>query len=274
MRGEFVDIGGTRLYYYAAGTRGGGDPIVFLHGFPGSAHSWRLLVPLMPEGRRLVLADLAGCGRSDAPASDCRTVDGHARLVRGLMDDLRIARAALVGHAVGAAVALEVARLDAVRVSALVALAPVACGAWPRGMGRLARAAAPLARFVGPAALASFLHGSALRGYADRERGRRSLDRALRTYRSRLTAASFTAHLALPRSAAAAVRPPEPGAVQLPTAVVIGSADPFMPRASAERLQAMIPGATLHVIEGARHFVAEDAPEQCARVIGEVLGRA
>ena len=33
MRGEFVDVGGTRLYYYAAGTRGAGEPIVLIHGF-------------------------------------------------------------------------------------------------------------------------------------------------------------------------------------------------------------------------------------------------
>src|SRR5918911_1196357 len=34
MRGEFVDLAGARLYYYAAGTRGAGEPIVFLHGYP------------------------------------------------------------------------------------------------------------------------------------------------------------------------------------------------------------------------------------------------
>jgi len=30
MRGEFLDINGVRLYYYAAGSRGAGEPIVFL----------------------------------------------------------------------------------------------------------------------------------------------------------------------------------------------------------------------------------------------------
>ena len=37
MRGEFVDVGGTRLYYYAAGTRGKGEPILLIHG--EAAHS-------------------------------------------------------------------------------------------------------------------------------------------------------------------------------------------------------------------------------------------
>ena len=48
MRGEFLDLGGARLYYYAAGTRGAGDPVVFLHGFPTSSHLWRDVVPLVP----------------------------------------------------------------------------------------------------------------------------------------------------------------------------------------------------------------------------------
>ncbi|MEX2325322.1 MAG: alpha/beta fold hydrolase, partial [Gemmatimonadaceae bacterium] len=60
MRGEFVDVGGVRLYYYAAGTRGGGDPIVLLHGFATSSVLWRGLIPLLPPGRRIVAADLLG----------------------------------------------------------------------------------------------------------------------------------------------------------------------------------------------------------------------
>ena len=57
MRGEFLDVGGARLYYYAAGTRGGGEPLVLIHGFPTSSHLWQDLVPLLPDGRRVVVPD-------------------------------------------------------------------------------------------------------------------------------------------------------------------------------------------------------------------------
>ena len=50
MRGEFLDLSGARLYYYAAGTRGVGVPVVFVHGFPTSSHLWSEVVPLMPNG--------------------------------------------------------------------------------------------------------------------------------------------------------------------------------------------------------------------------------
>ena len=105
MRGEFVDLGGVRLYYYAAGTRGAGDPLVFLHGFPGSSHSWRNLAPLMPEGRRQVLVDLLACGRSDGPCDGAERLTTHTQLIRRLLDDLVIPCAAIIGHGVGATIA-------------------------------------------------------------------------------------------------------------------------------------------------------------------------
>jgi len=73
MRGEFLDLSGARLYYYAAGTRGAGVPVVFIHGFPTSSHLWNDVVPLMPQGHRLVVLDLLGFGRSDRPLT--RPVD-------------------------------------------------------------------------------------------------------------------------------------------------------------------------------------------------------
>ncbi|MGQ0765056.1 MAG: alpha/beta fold hydrolase [Gemmatimonadota bacterium] len=43
MRGEFSEIDGTSLYYYASGTRESGRTIVLLHGILTSAHLWARL---------------------------------------------------------------------------------------------------------------------------------------------------------------------------------------------------------------------------------------
>lgn len=272
MRGEFVDVAGTRLYYYAAGTRGGGDPVLFLHGFPGSSHSWRLVVPLMPEGRRLAVPDLMGSGRSDGSRPAGGSIADHAKLIAGLLDDLGVERAALVGHGFGGAVALAVVADQPARVSALALIGTPAFEAWPR-IARLARLAAPLGALLGPAVLASFVHGSALRGFADREAGRRSLDVSLRASASKLGLESMRANLRALRDPAIASLAPRLGTLDLPVAVVWGAADPFLDPSVGRRLQAAIPGATFTVVPGARHYVAEDAPEQCARAIREVLDR-
>ena len=274
VRGEFVDVGGTRLYYYAAGTRGGGAPVVFLHGFPGSGHGWRLLAPLMPEGRRLVVVDLMGCGRSDGPCGGADTVLVHAGLIQGLIDELAIAKAAIVGHGIGGTIATAVALGRPERVAALALLGTIAFDARPRALGRMARMAAPAARLLGGSVLASFLHGSALRGYADREAGRRSLDQSLNGYATRLGADSLVSHLTLDHDPAIMALGGRLGEVRAPTAVVWGSDDPFLDVSVGERLKSAIPGATLDVIPGARHFVAEDAPERCAEVICRLLAES
>src|ERR1700759_690888 len=93
MRGEFLDLSGARLYYYAAGTRGAGVPVVFLHGFATSGHLWADVVPLIPAGQRLVVLDLLGYGRSDRPETRDVDVRSHAERVIELMDELRIQRA-------------------------------------------------------------------------------------------------------------------------------------------------------------------------------------
>ena len=271
MRGEFVDLGGSRLYYYAAGTRGAGVPIVFLHGFPGSAHSWRGLAPLMPEGRRQVIVDLLACGRSDGPCDGADRLDTHVRLIQRLLDDLEIPRAALIGHGVGATIATALALAQPDRISALALLSPIVMGARPRALGRLARAVAPFSRALGGAMVASFLHGSAIRGYTDREVGRHSLDQALNAYTTRLGADSIVTHLRLDRDPAiAAMRVDE---LRLPVAVIVGSEDPFLPSSLGERMRSVIPDATLGVIGGAKHFINEDAPAQCAQLITDLLKR-
>src|SRR5262245_5442385 len=109
MRGEFVEIDSARLYYYAAGTRGAGEPVIFLHVFPTTRHLWPDVAALMPPGQRLVVTDLLGYGRSDPPGNRSLTLHAHAARVAGLMDNLRIPNACIVGHGVGGGIAQALA---------------------------------------------------------------------------------------------------------------------------------------------------------------------
>jgi pimeloyl-ACP methyl ester carboxylesterase len=86
-----------------------GDPtqpcVVLLHGWLGTSHSWRKIVPLLAPTHFVVVPDMRGHGASDKPETG---YDGAslAADVRGVLDALGVERAHVVGHDMGALVAL------------------------------------------------------------------------------------------------------------------------------------------------------------------------
>lgn len=267
MRGEFVDVAGIRVYYYAAGTRGAGEPVVLVHGFPMSSRLWHAVVRDFPPGHRLVVCDLPGYGRSD-PARAPGVASG-VRSVIGLLDDLRIPRACLVGHGLGGTIALRVAAQAPTRVSHLALISTPPPGERPKRMARLARTLLPIARIAPPGFLAGLVQGSLLAGFADRERSRLTLDTCLHHFTTASGRDQLVAHLRELSAATDGAVPMEELPLRIPTAILWGARDPFLPPPVAARLQAALPGATLEILPDASHFVPEDAPQQ---VVGWLRG--
>lgn len=296
MRGEFVDLGGQRLYYFAAGTRGVGEPVLFLHGFPGTSHLWHRVVPRIPDGHRLIVVDQFGSGRSDGlSGSALRTADtsalsradtpaagalltanAHADRALALLDELRVDHACVVGHGSGAAVALDLALRAPQRVSRLCLINAVTADAWLSGAARLARALAhtPFAGLAGAGLLAGLVHGPALRGFADSENGRHALDHFLLPYTQRLGVETLAAQLRAMRDRTLSSQAARLSTLQLPTTIVWGARDPWLPLRQAATLRTAIPNAELDVVDGARHMTPIDAPERVATAIVALLRRA
>lgn len=272
MRGEFVDVGGRRLYYYAAGTRGDGVPVILLHGFPTSSRLWHAVVRDFPPGHRLVVCDLPGYGRSEAGTGelDCAAL---ASATSGLLDDLRVERACLVGHGIGGGIAQAIAVHTPARVSHLALVDSAAFGAAPRRMARLARALLPLARRLPPGLLAGLVQGSVRSGFADPERSRLTLDTCLHPFTTAAGRDHLARHLRLLDHCDTGTITPRLAALGIPTAILWGGEDPYYPVALAHRLQAAIPQATLEIVPGARHFLPEDAPERVLAAITALLRR-
>lgn len=263
MRGEFVDVGGTRLYCHAAGSRGTGTPLVLLHGFPTSAHVWAGLLPLLRPGHRVLCVDLLGFGRSDPPAGHDVTVVGHAARVGALLGLLGISRAVLVGHDVGAAVAWHVAAREPSRVAGLVLLAPTdpAAPAGARKLGAVTRAWP-----AGPRRW--WLRRAIERGWHHAPAAGRAREAA--AYLRPVGATAVSAHLA---ALGAVAGPPRPLPPALPVAVVGGAHDPWARADTVRRLAGTVPGASCDILPDAGHFLVDDAPHDVARAVHSVLDR-
>lgn len=273
MRGEFLDVNGVRLYYYAAGSRGAGEPIVLLHGFPTSSHLWNNVVPLLPPGHRVVVLDLLGYGRSDPPRTTGVDLRSHADRLIGVLDRLGINFACLVGHDIGGGVAQSAAVRYPHRVSRMCLVSSVAFDEWPARAVKLARAMLPLTRHLPPSWILSVVRADLMRGYVDHERGAHDVDLYLRPFATEEGRELLMTHLRALDCAETQGLAPRLKDIVCPTSIVWGEHDPFLSLALGERLHAAIPRSTLEIVPNVRHFLPEESAHEVAASIRRLLQR-
>ena len=116
--GEYIELSGGRVWYEETGA---GDPVILLHGGAVDGRFFRDNVPALAERFRVITMDLWGHGRSpdrDGPFS----LESFATDTAELIERVAGGRAHVVGHSIGAAVALVLAlrRPDVVDRLALI----------------------------------------------------------------------------------------------------------------------------------------------------------
>ena len=122
---RYVTIEGTRIRYIDVGR---GPAVLFLHGLGASMYAWRKnLAPTLAAGYRVIALDHRGFGFSDKPRTGYDNAS-YVRLTVAVLDSLRVADAVLVGHALGGAIAAEVALEHPARVRGLVLIGSAGLG--------------------------------------------------------------------------------------------------------------------------------------------------
>lgn len=102
--GQFVDVAGISVYIQARG-EATNPAVILLHGFGGSTFTWRgTLDPLVQVGYYVVAVDLPPFGLSGKSADLDYSRTALANLVIGVMDELKIDTAVIVGHSMGGSV--------------------------------------------------------------------------------------------------------------------------------------------------------------------------
>jgi len=113
---------GRRTPYLEAGPPDG-RPLLMLHGLGATNASMLPLIAELSDEHRVIAPDLPGFGGSDAPLASYDAAF-FATWVDGLLAELRIDSAAVLGNSLGGRIGLEVALALPHRVRALVLLAP------------------------------------------------------------------------------------------------------------------------------------------------------
>jgi pimeloyl-ACP methyl ester carboxylesterase len=104
--GRFVEADGVLTAFREWGTTG--TPIVLIGGFVEPTFVWNQVAPLLAKHHRVYALDLDGFGYSERRGP--WTLDEWTDQVRGFMRALGLSRPVVVGHSLGAAVAVELAR--------------------------------------------------------------------------------------------------------------------------------------------------------------------
>lgn len=271
---RYLEQGGLRMHYL---DEGAGDPVLLLHGEPTWSYLYRKLIPALTPVARVVAPDYFGFGRSDKPTDPgWYSYDGHVASIERLVEELDLRELTVVVQDWGGPIGLRLAVEHPERFARLVVMnTGIFAGRppseeWLRFRDFVRRVGTDLR----PGQLVRL---SCVTELPDE------------------VVAAYDAPFPAPESKAGALAfpelvPTEPGhpsasrmtAVrealsgwEKPALVLFSDSDPIFATHVGERFAELIPGAgPAEVVEGAGHFLQEDAGERIGERIARFLAAA
>lgn len=272
--GRFVDVRGARIH---AWDQGKGRPVVLIHGASGNLRDWTFdIAPELAKDYRVIAFDRPGLGYSERPKGDGGDPAGQARTLAEATRRLGIERPILIGHSLGAAVAMAWALNEPDSIAGVVSVSG-AVMPWSTtpmlaeqiGLDQLlvgfyfdylqaSAARGGIERFVSRI----FRPQQVPEGYADYVGGPLSLsERAVTANKQDIRALNT----ALRRQA------PDYGRLQMPVEIVSGTADFIInPNRQPIPFNERLPNSRLTLLEGVGHMAHHVAPEAVASALGRI----
>jgi pimeloyl-ACP methyl ester carboxylesterase len=237
--------------------------VVFLHGAGMDHTEWMLQARFFAHhGRGVLAVDLPGHGRSAGPA--VRSIAELADWLVALLDAAKVERAALVGHSMGALIALETAARAPTRVWAVALLGAATKMPVHPDLQKAAEAnddaAADLVASWGFGRRAH-VGGARAPGIWMLGSGVRLLQRAP----NGALAAGLAACNAYQGALAAAPR------VNCPTLLLLGEIDRMTPPAGARDIATRIADSRTIILPGAGHMMMVEQTDQTIDALAEII---
>jgi 2-hydroxymuconate-semialdehyde hydrolase len=262
LPGRMIEAGGRQVHVVEAGA---GEPMVLVHGFAGSTFDWEEhVMPALAASHRAIAFDLLGMGFSERPEGFAYGWDAWRRQLVDVLDALGIARATIVAHSLGGAVASIVAGEHPDRVAKLVLVAPLVPLEQSERQGFFKLLEIP---GIGEAMLGTTDHLPDLPGFSDAYHARAHAAFLRRGTRDALL--TYLRHgRDVPRLVAAY------RTIEAPTLVVAGTVDDTVPYAALRRWSPAIHDALLLPLDATGHWVMRDQPKRLVSAIDAfVAGR-
>ncbi|MFC5187261.1 alpha/beta fold hydrolase [Actinomadura harenae] len=247
------------------------EPVVLLHGTPFSSFVWRGIARALASRFRVFVWDMPGYGQSAKFAGQDVSLAAQGKVFTELLEHWGLDAPRVVAHDFGGATALRAHLLHGARYDRLAVVDPVALEPWGSPFFRLVGENAPVFEQLPPA-----LHRALVREYVTSASGPglhpATLDALVEPWLGEDGLPAFYRQIAQADQRYTDEiqgRYPE---IDLPVLVCWGTADTWIPVAKAHELAGLIPGARLHLVEGAGHLVQEDAPAELTAALLGFLG--
>ena len=263
--GSFVRVDGLNTHYVEEGQ---GPAVLLFHGASlGSCTDayTPVIGPLAREGFRAIAFDQPGFGLSDVPSD--HTVAYRRGFILKFMDALGLQQAHLLGHSQAGGMVVSTAFAHPERVASVIVLGsgnllpPL-----PEGGGR-AGGEAPVAEWTLDDTRAvledNLYHRELITPQVLQERHQMAL-RNLDAFRARQQAVEPPAEAGPPLWQRMIELP-------VPLLMIYGAQDRGAAAQRAALMRERYPSIELHLIEGARHLVQWDAPEELVAIVARFL---
>lgn len=277
----FVEVGDVTLHYKEVASSADSDlTFILLHGFGSSLATWTNVTDDLSEYGRVIAFDRPGFGLTERPlrgtweGTNPYSPEGQVELTLGLMDELGVNQAVLVGNSAGGTIAAQVALDYPERVTGLILVdAAIYEGggapAWARPILHT-----PQMNRLGPLTMRQF-------GGEPGENFLRSAwsnpenipESAWESYREPLRVNDWDK--ALWELTKASRRPTFVNnltSLNIPTLVLSGSDDKIVQVQLSERLSREIPDATFAQFANCGHLPQEECPEPFVEAVTTWLG--
>lgn len=272
METREATLHGHRVSYRTAGDSG--PVIVLIHGIAGSCNTWDEVGDRLAEHCRVIAPDMLGHGDTAKPRGDY-SLGAFATGLRDLLELLGHERITIVGHSLGGGVAMQFAYQFPERCERLVL---VSSGGLGRQVTPFLRAATlPGAEFLLPVIAHQFVcTGGAVIGRVLGRFGFKPGPATLEMAHGYASLARTDARAAFVHTARGVMDPFGQRvdgterlylARDLPTMIVWGRKDTFVPVRHGERAAHKIEGSRLEIFERAGHFPHRDSPARFADVL-------
>ncbi|PWU68806.1 alpha/beta fold hydrolase [Gracilibacillus dipsosauri] len=240
--------------------KGEGKALVLVHGTPWSAYNYRHLIDALSDWYKVYYYDLIGYGQSEKIETDV-SLGIQNEVLNELLRHLDVSKPIIIGHDFGGGTALRTHIVNQIDFEKIVLIDPVAIGEWGspffRHIANYEEAFQGLPDYIHENLVTTYVKSAlynpldeniikSIVSYWCNEKGKKAFYRQIAQSDMKYTKEIEAQYKDM----------------NVPTLILWGEIDEWIPVEKAHQLNESIPNSILHIIPDSGHLVLEEKPTQ------------